>query len=60
MGSDASRNIDTVYLVGGVFFSLGGFASVLQAVNAPTEHRPGRSLAEPLALVRTPAADLAG
>ena len=37
VGSDASRNIDTVYLVGGFFFSLGGFASVLQAANAPTD-----------------------
>jgi len=36
-GNDASRNIDLVYLVGGVFFSTGGYASVLQAGNAPTE-----------------------
>ncbi len=36
-GNDASRNIDLVYLVGGFFFSLGGYASVLQAGNAPTE-----------------------
>jgi hypothetical protein len=34
---DAARAIDTVYLVGGFFFSLGGYASVLQAGNAPTE-----------------------
>jgi hypothetical protein len=36
-GNDASRNIDLVYLVGGFFFSLGGYASVLQAGNAPTD-----------------------
>jgi hypothetical protein len=30
------RAADVVYLVGGVFFSLGGYASVLQASNAPT------------------------
>jgi hypothetical protein len=36
-GDDAARNIDAVYLVGGFFFSLGGYASVLQASNAPTE-----------------------
>ena len=35
--SDAARSIDTVYLVGGFFFSLGGYASVLQAGNAPTD-----------------------
>ncbi len=37
VGSAAARDIDTVYLVGGCFFSLGGYASVLQAGNAPTE-----------------------
>ncbi len=31
------RTVDVVYLVGGVFFSLGGYVSVLQATNAPTE-----------------------
>jgi hypothetical protein len=36
-GDDAARNIDLVYLVGGVFFSTGGYASVLQAGNAPTD-----------------------
>lgn len=36
--SDVSvRTVDVVYLVGGVFFSLGGYASVVQASNAPTE-----------------------
>jgi len=29
------RSIDSTYLVGGFFFSLGGYASVLQASNAP-------------------------
>ncbi len=37
VGSQAAREIDTVYLVGGFFFSLGGYASVLQAGNAPTD-----------------------
>ena len=31
------RTADVVYLVGGVFFSLGGYASVVQASNMPTE-----------------------
>jgi hypothetical protein len=31
------RSIDSTYLVGGFFFSLGGYASVLQAVNAPLD-----------------------
>lgn len=37
VSSEAARTIDTVYLVGGFFFSLGGYASVLQAGNAPTD-----------------------
>jgi hypothetical protein len=37
LGSQAAREVDTVYLVGGFFFSLGGYASVLQASNAPTD-----------------------
>ena len=36
-GDQAARTVDTVYLVGGFFFSLGGYASVLQASNAPTD-----------------------
>ena len=36
-GVGSVRTVDIVYLVGGVFFSLGGYASVLQAVNAPTD-----------------------
>ncbi|KQW47158.1 NADH-ubiquinone oxidoreductase [Nocardioides sp. Root1257] len=31
------RDVDLVYLVGGVFFSLGGYVSVLQASNTPTD-----------------------
>jgi hypothetical protein len=31
------RTADVVYLVGGVFFSLGGYASVVQASNTPTD-----------------------
>jgi len=30
----------TIYLVGGVFFSTGGYTSVLQVVNEPSEGRP--------------------
>lgn len=33
----SSHSIDLTYLVGGVFFSTGGYASVLQAGNAPVE-----------------------
>ena len=36
LGIGSVRAVDTVYLVGGVFFSLGGYASVVQASNAPT------------------------
>ncbi|MGC5166586.1 hypothetical protein [Luteimicrobium sp. DT211] len=36
-GVGGVRGVDTVYLVGGLFFSLGGYASVVQASNAPTE-----------------------
>jgi len=43
-GNDPARNIDLVYLVGGVFFSAGGYASVLQAGNAPTDIDPDGSL----------------
>ena len=35
-GADSARVVDTVYLVGGAFFSIGGYASVLQASNMPT------------------------
>ena len=35
-GTDSARVVDTVYLVGGAFFSIGGYASVLQASNMPT------------------------
>ena len=34
-GTGSTGAADLSYLVGGVFFSLGGYASVLQAVNAP-------------------------
>jgi hypothetical protein len=43
-GNDGARNIDLVYLVGGFFFSLGGYASVLQAGNAPTDIDPDGAL----------------
>ena len=37
LGDTSTRAVDITYLVGGVFFSLGGYASVLQAVNTPTD-----------------------
>ena len=37
LGDTSTRTVDLTYLVGGVFFSLGGYASVLQAVNTPTD-----------------------
>ena len=37
VGIGAARQVDTVYLVGGFFFCMGGFASTLQAANAPTD-----------------------
>ena len=37
LGDTSTRTVDVTYLVGGVFFSLGGYASVLQAVNTPTD-----------------------
>lgn len=39
--------VDVVYLVGGIFFSLGGYVSVLQATNAPTDLDENGSLASP-------------
>jgi hypothetical protein len=35
-GTGSVRTVDVVYLVGGVFFSIGGYLSVLQASNSPT------------------------
>jgi hypothetical protein len=37
LGDTSTRTVDVTYLVGGVFFSLGGYASVVQAVNTPTD-----------------------
>ncbi|MFD6443594.1 hypothetical protein ACFWEJ_00735 [Promicromonospora sp. NPDC060204] len=37
LGVGSVRGVDMVYLVGGVFFSAGGYASVVQASNAPTD-----------------------
>lgn len=37
VGVGSTRTVDVTYLVGGVFFSLGGYASVLQATNTPTD-----------------------
>jgi hypothetical protein len=31
------REVDTVYLVGGIFFSIGGYVSVVQATNTPMD-----------------------
>ncbi len=36
LGVGSIRTVDTVYLVGGLFFSTGGYASVVQASNVPT------------------------
>ena len=47
LGIGAARSVDLVYLVGGVFFSLGGYASTLQAANAPTDIDPDGSLTSP-------------
>lgn len=38
-------DVDMVYLVGGVFFSVGGYVSVLQAINTPTDIDEHGSLA---------------
>jgi hypothetical protein len=45
VGVGSIRTVDVVYLVGGVFFSTGGYASVVQASNAPTEVDDSGSLA---------------
>jgi len=37
LGIGSTSTVDITYLVGGVFFSLGGYASVLQAINTPTD-----------------------
>jgi hypothetical protein len=37
LGVGSVWDVDTVYLVGGAFFSVGGFVSVLQAANSPTD-----------------------
>src|SRR5690242_19691292 len=37
LGVGTVWDVDTVYLVGGAFFSIGGFVSVLQAANTPTD-----------------------
>jgi hypothetical protein len=41
------RTADVVYLIGGVFFSLGGYASVVQASNTPTDIDESGSLSSP-------------
>jgi hypothetical protein len=37
LGIGTLWDVDTVYLVGGVFFSIGGYVSVVQAANTPTD-----------------------
>jgi hypothetical protein len=44
LGVGSVRGVDTVYLVGGLFFSAGGYASVVQASNAPTGIDEGGTL----------------
>ena len=46
-GTGSVRAVDVVYLVGGVFFSLGGYLSVLQASNSPTQIDGGGMLSSP-------------
>lgn len=44
LGVGSVRDDDLIYLVGGFFFSLGGYVSVLQAGNAPTDIDEGGAL----------------
>ncbi|MFD7022427.1 hypothetical protein [Promicromonospora sukumoe] len=44
LGVGSVRAVDLVYLVGGVFFSTGGYVSVVQASNAPTSIDEGGTL----------------
>src|ERR1700760_4271562 len=41
------RLVAVVYMVGGVFFSTGGYASVLLAINAPHRRRDGAWAGDP-------------
>lgn len=47
LGVGSTTSVDVTYLVGGVFFSTGGYASVLQAVNTPLLVDEGGSLSSP-------------
>ena len=44
LGLGSLRVVDLVYLVGGVFFTLGGYVSVLQATNTPDDLDEGGAL----------------
>ncbi len=46
-GSGDPATCATIYLLGGVFFTTGGYASVLQAVNAPRRFGAGADEPEP-------------
>ena len=50
------RTVAIVYLVGGVFFSTGGYASVLLAINAPHRRRDGAWARAPWRWASSPAA----
>jgi hypothetical protein len=45
LGIGTLWDVDTVYLVGGVFFSIGGYVSVVQASNTPVDIDDNGSLA---------------
>ena len=53
LGVGTLWDVDVVYLVGGVFFSVGGYVSVLQAANTPVDiDEHGCAGLDPLALVQ--------
>lgn len=48
LGSGDATTAASIYLAGGVFFTTGGYASVLGAINSPREVVAGGGAAEPL------------
>ena len=51
VGSAGGGTISSVYLIGGVFFSTGAYASLLGAINAPASDRRRHSFRGAVALV---------
>lgn len=47
LGPSVPRNWAAVFFVGGIFFSAGGYASLLQAINAPRPERAAGALVTP-------------